>query len=208
MRRFRHGPDDPHREIPDRDPDDTREPDDDGEVSAPRRFARAADADPPPRIAARTGPKGLRALADTLPAITGPLLGKHGFAGSRVVADWPSIVGEALAARSLPERVTYPPGGRGPGTLSVRIASGGLALELQHLEPLIIERINTYFGRPAVARLRFVHAPLPELREPRVTASPPSPEAGRAAAALAANIENPRLRKALGDLGAHLLKDR
>ena len=202
MRRF-----DPGREA-DREGESDQKPDAGREFESGRRSGRAPDADPPARIAPRTGPQGLRALAETLSTVTGRLFGKRGFAGSRVVADWPSIVGDALAARSVPEKVSYPPGGRGPGTLTVRIASGGLALELQHLEPLIVERINTYFGRHAVGRLRFVHAPLPERPDSGEAAAPPSQDSQRAAAALAAGIENPRLRKALEDLGAHLLSQR
>src|SRR5512144_3159687 len=98
---------------------------------------------------------GLRALGETVDAVARPMLGRRGFAGGRVVAEWGSIVGEHLAARSLPERVTRPADGRGGGTLHVRVASGALAVELQHVEPVIIERINTYFGYRAVARLRL-----------------------------------------------------
>ena len=116
---------------------------------------------------------GLRALGETVDAVARPMLGRRGFAGSRVVAEWASIVGEHLAARSLPERVTRPADGRGGGTLHVRVASGALAVELQHLEPLIVERINTYFGYLAVARLKLVHGPIPERRVERCACAHP-----------------------------------
>ena len=102
------------------------------------------------------GLDGLRALGETVSAVAAPMLGRRGFAGTRVVAEWPSIVGDQLAGRSLPERVVRAPGGRGGGTLHVRISSGSLALELQHLEPLIVERINTYFGYQAVTGLKML----------------------------------------------------
>ena len=46
------------------------------------------------------------------------------------------------------------------GVLKLRAAPGA-ALELQHRAPLIIERINLFFGRAAVTRLALVQGPLP-----------------------------------------------
>ena len=37
-----------------------------------------------------------------------------------------------------------------------------MATELLHLEPLLIERINGYFGFKAVARLKITQGPLPD----------------------------------------------
>ena len=132
------------------------------------------------------------------------MLGRRGFAGSRVIAEWASIVGEQLAARSLPERVARAAGGRGACTLHVRIASGALAVELQHLEPQIVERINTYFGYQAVARLKLMHGPIPERRVER--APPPilAPADDATIEGLAAGIDDPTLRQALRDLGKTL----
>ena len=146
---------------------------------------------------------GFRALAEAVATIAAPMLGRRGFADSRVVAEWPAIVGETLAARSLPERLARAPGGRG-GALHVRVSSGAQALELQHLEPVVIERINTYFGYRAVERLKLVHSPLPT----REAASPPPPSPSPAdearAEALVAGIEDPELRRTLAGLGKQL----
>ena len=147
---------------------------------------------------------GLRALGEAVDAVARPMLGRRGFAGSRVIAEWASIVGEHLAARSLPERVTRAPGGQGGGTLYVRVASGALAVELQHLEPLIVERINTYFGYRAVARLKLAHGPIPERRTDRVPPRILTPADEAAVEALAAEIDDPTLRQALRDLGSQL----
>lgn len=147
---------------------------------------------------------GLRALGETVDAVARPMLGRRGFAGSRVVAEWGSIVGEPLAARSLPERVTRPADGRGGGTLHVRVASGALAVELQHLEPVIVERINTWFGYRAVARLKLAHGPIPERQVDRTPPHILTPADEAAVEALAAEIDDPTLRQALRDLGRRL----
>jgi hypothetical protein len=147
------------------------------------------------------GPQGLTALGETISAVAAPMLGgSRGFAGTRVVSEWASIVGEYLAERSLPERVVRSSGGERGGTLHVRIAAGALAVELQHLEPLIIERINTYFGYQAITRLKLKHGPLPERKQEHPSRVLAPADEG-IIEGLAAGIEDPTLRQAIRDLG-------
>jgi hypothetical protein len=89
-------------------------------------------------------PTGMRAVAAPLSSVTRPVLKRRGLASGRVVSEWTEIVGATLAACSCPERLSQPRDG-GPGTLKIRV-DGPMAVELQHLEPVIIERINSYFG--------------------------------------------------------------
>ncbi|HYN39330.1 MAG TPA: DUF721 domain-containing protein [Rhodospirillales bacterium] len=151
--------------------------------------------------------QGLRALGESVAPLTAPLAGKRGFAAARLLGEWPSIVGPHLAARSRPEQLSG--GSRGGaeagagGTLVVRVASGPMALELQHQEPLICERINVFFGWRAVARLRLVHGPLPR---PPAAPPPPAPLADDATIdAAVGNIEDPALAAALRALAARVL---
>src|SRR5215475_13317525 len=119
----------------------------------------------------------LLSLAVTLPKVTRRTLGRHGLAEGGLVTDWAAIVGQTIAERSLPLRLSFTGGERREGTLHVRV-SGALALELQHLEPQVVERINGYFGYRAVARLRIHQGPVPNLSEPRrPPAGPPTAEA-------------------------------
>ena len=105
---------------------------------------------------------GPRALAASLAATTRNIFEKRGFADGAILKDWPTIAGEHLARHSLPEKVFYPKGARTGGILHLRIDNGSMATELQHLEPLLIERINGYFGFSAVERLKITQGPLPE----------------------------------------------
>jgi hypothetical protein len=104
---------------------------------------------------------GFRALAETVQILTEPALKKRGLANVALVAEWPQIVGEAIGKWSMPEKLVFPPRQNRAGVLHVRVGSSAMALEFQHTEPVIIERINVYFGYPAVARLRLRHAPMP-----------------------------------------------
>jgi hypothetical protein len=134
---------------------------------------------------------GPRSLAALLPALTRPAFRHHAPGAAQVLSDWPSIVGPALAALAMPRRVAA-------GTLTVACA-GPVAIELQHLAPELMARINTYLGHDVVRRLRFEQAAT--VRRP-----PPAPSALSAAAAAPvaqaiAGLPAGPLRDALASLG-------
>jgi hypothetical protein len=143
-------------------------------------------------------------LAVTLPKVTRRTLGRHGLAEGGLVTDWAAVVGQTIAERSLPLRLSFTGGERRDGTLHVRV-SGALALELQHLEPQILERINGYFGYRAVGRLRIHQGPVPDQRPPRrPSPAPPSPAAEAEIGSLVSAVEDDGLRQALQGLGRSL----
>ncbi|MCI0431159.1 MAG: DciA family protein [Rhodospirillales bacterium] len=143
-------------------------------------------------------------LAVTLPKVTRRTLGRHGLAEGGLVTDWAAIVGSTIAERSLPLRLSFTGGERREGTLHVRV-SGALALELQHLEPQVLERINGYFGYRAVGRLRIHQGPVPGLPAPRRSpAAAPTAEAEAEIGILLSSVEDPDLREALRGLGRSL----
>ncbi|MBN9508369.1 MAG: DUF721 domain-containing protein [Alphaproteobacteria bacterium] len=136
---------------------------------------------------------GPRALGAVVPAVVRPAFRRRAPATAQVLADWPAIVGPALAAVTVPRRLAS-------GTLTIGCA-GPVALELQHLAGALIERINSQLGRPTVTQLRFVQQSLP---------APPAPAPPRPAAApprLQHLPEGP-LREALERLGAAVLTGR
>lgn len=110
--------------------------------------------------ATRQGPQALQALAAR---VTKPAFRAHGFAETRIISQWPEIVGALLAEHSLPQQLRFPQGKRCDGVLTLKV-SNVMALEFQHLTPQILERIATFFGYAAVARLRFVQVPLSAMR--------------------------------------------
>lgn len=152
------------------------------------------------RPAVRRG--GMRILAATLPAVARRALGRRGFAEGGLIAEWPSIVGHAIATRCQPTR-TRPvrAGRRSEGTVTLRVEPG-FALEAQHLAPQIIERINGHYGYAAIGRLILQQGPLSALRRPR--APPPRPLSAAEETELrqqVAPVEDEALRNALERLG-------
>jgi hypothetical protein len=137
-----------------------------------------------------------------------PLLRRRGFVQTRVARDWPAIVGAQLAAETMPVRLSFPRGERLDATLQIRV-TGPLALELQHLAPAVIERINGYFGYRAVARISLIQAPRGHVPKPKPRRKVDlTPEEEDKVAAGVAGVADPGLRRSLGELGRAMLRAR
>ncbi len=105
-------------------------------------------------------------------------LRRNGFAHSEILTRWSTIVGNELAAISCPEKLSFAPHNQGAGILTVRV-TGAAALEFQHRQPIVVERINAYFGFRAVRQIRLKQAriaaigPDREARKPLLAAKAP-----------------------------------
>lgn len=101
-----------------------------------------------------------KSIADIAGSINNRTFARFGFAKSDIILHWTEIVGSVLARSSLPERLIMPKANQKPegraGVLHIRV-EGSYAPEMQHLEPLVIDRINSYYGFKAVERLIFHH---------------------------------------------------
>ena len=158
---------------------------------------------PKPPEPAKPEPKPRRsymvALSAEVPAIAKQALGSKGYAEAGLFTHWAEIAGAQLAASSLPIRLSFPRGRRDEGTLTVR-CGGSAALELQHLAPSILERINGHFGYRAVARLRIEQGAV----SARKVAAPPPPLTRleqNAVTEATATVANPDIRESLSRLG-------
>ena len=147
---------------------------------------------------------GLRALAVSLPKVTGKAFGRGGLALSGLIADWPSIIGAELAAVTLPRKLDK----RGEGVLTLRVAPAH-ALAVQHLEPLVLERVNGYLGHRAVTRLFLQQGPIAGAQPKARRAPPPlTAEQETALEARISTVGDDELRKALERLGRAVQQDR
>src|SRR3984893_11764899 len=147
----------------------------------------------------------MRAPGAPLTPITTPLLGTGGIRAPHRLTEWPAIVGSQLASACWPVKLTFPGGERREGTLRLRVAAA-LAPEIQHREPILLERINGYFGYRAVARLAIVQGPppLPDVPAPPVL-RPLAAGERRALDAKLNDVADPELRAALDRLGTAII---
>jgi hypothetical protein len=144
-----------------------------------------------------------RPLSRMVERLTKSMLGRHGFTHGAIVTKWPEIVGNDMARHTQPEKIVFSRDGVSGGTLHLRCDSGAQATEIQHLEPQILERINTFFGYKAVIRVRLIQGPLPQSKGQRPSRPPRplSPEEAQKLAGTVANVDDDELRQALERLG-------
>ncbi len=96
-------------------------------------------------------------MGNVLNAVTAPVIRKHGSLKARIFSYWPEIVGTEIAAKCRPKDLSFPPQRKDKGKLTL-LVQPGFALELQHSEPLILEKLAVYIGYRAIETIRLVHA--------------------------------------------------
>lgn len=151
----------------------------------------------------------VKPLAELIEGCIGPAFAAQGFASTDILAAWPEIVGERLSRYCRPSKLEWPRrrhkagetdgGTADSGTLLVRV-EGVFAIELQHLGPVVIQRINAHYGWACVGRIVLQQD---RVGRGRRTSAPPVIDADqRSAVALAVSgVENDGLRDALDRLG-------
>ncbi len=145
-------------------------------------------------------------VGEFVPALMRPAFEKYGFPAAAILTEWEAIAGAELAAFTAPERLKWPRRTSSSGddafengaTLILRV-SGARALEVEHLRPRLIERINAAFGYRAVAEIRVLQAPINRPKsEDRRPAAAPAPERS----ALLSPLREDRLKQALTRLAS------
>jgi hypothetical protein len=116
--------------------------------------------------------KRARAVSDLLPLAGGAAFRRFGFVQSSIVSRWKEIVGVRYAAVSSPESIRFPIGKKSRGVLTL-VVEGAHAPMMQHVAPTIVERVNAFFGYPAVERVSFRQGIVQAARE-RPRRAPPS----------------------------------
>lgn len=150
-----------------------------------------------------------KSIAELAGRVNNRAFRRYGFAKSDIHLHWNDIVGPVLARSSLPERLVTPKQHENTdnkaGTLHVRV-DGSYAPEMQHLEPLVIDRINSYYGFKAVEKLIFRHGLIEENIE-EIKYQPPilSDSQKNDLETLLQDIKDDKLRKSLFDVGAEIL---
>lgn len=163
----------------------------------PAKSARQAK--PAPQERARGG--RARSAGELVGEVGGLAFKRFGFVQSSIVSRWPEIVGPRYAKVSSPESIRFPHGRKSGGILTL-LVQGAHAPLMQHLAPLIIERVNRFFGYQAIATVGYRQgAPLPQLKAPKRPQLRPVPrEIGEGLR----EIADPELRACLESLAASL----
>jgi hypothetical protein len=142
-----------------------------------------------------------RAAGDIIGDVGAVAFKRFGFMQHAVVSRWSEIVGERYGKVSSPESIRFPAGRKTSGALTL-LVEGAHAPLIQHLAPLIIERVNRFFGYPAIDRIVFRQGkpPAPAERPKRPDLRPVPKEIGEGLR----QIADPELRACLESLAARI----
>lgn len=135
--------------------------------------------------------------------IGGVAFKRFGFVQGSVVSRWSEIVGDKYAAVSVPESIRFPAGKRADGTLSL-LVEGAHAPLMQHLGPMIIERVNRFFGYAAISKVAYRQGRIPA-NEPKVARPQPVPVPSELGDGLR-EVADPDLRAVLESLAGHVAR--
>ena len=142
-----------------------------------------------------------RAAGELVGDIGGQSFRRFGFVQSSIVSRWAEIVGERYARVSSPESIRFPAGRKSGGVLTL-LVDGAHAPLIQHLTPMIVERVNRFFGYAAINRVVFRQGKPPAAapRPARPDLRPVPKELGEGLR----EIADPQLRLCLESLAARI----
>lgn len=155
----------------------------------------------------------LQSLSQTLLPLARDILGKNGFVETDIITGWDQIAGKELAQYSFPQKIDFPRGKKNGGCLHLIVPSGAFAIEIQHREKYIIDKINTYFGYQAVASLKIIQnsnltlSDFQKSSKKSEALAPLLPEEENNIKKLSSEINNPNLKEILIKLGHSIYAD-
>jgi hypothetical protein len=143
----------------------------------------------------------LRSAGELVGDVGGRSFRRFGFVQSSIVSRWAEIVGARYAKVSSPESIRFPTGSKGGGVLTL-LVDGAHAPLIQHLTPMIVDRVNRFFGYAAINRIVFRQGrpPAPAPRPARPQLRPVPKELGEGLR----EIADPELRHCLESLAAQI----
>ncbi len=152
----------------------------------------------------------MRQIGGSIRDLLDPLMARRANVDLSLALAWQQVAGEKLHGRTQPLHIQWPQrlspdDAFKPGTLVVA-AEGSVALDLQYTSGELVERINRFFGYPAVNRIKIEQKPVMRFREKRKRVEPalnPDEKAGLQASL--SRIEDEGLRESLFRLGTHVM---
>ena len=178
----------------------------------PLQWLCSCDDDEPPQKGSGTREKCMaKAASRLINKILDPVMAKRAGVSTALLTAWPEIVGEDLAATSMPLKVQwkhqhFEDDVFEPGTLQVA-AEGMSALHLQHQTGQVIDRVNAFMGYRAIARIKLVQRPV-ETAKPKKRQRPMTEGQKRKVEKLTNTIEDDELKAAMKRFGESVMRDK
>ena len=153
--------------------------------------------------------RGAVQIAEAANRLIDPVLQRKAGINTALIGSWDEIAGADFADCSRPEKITWPrrnsdiasdAGGVEPGVLTIA-CEGARALFLAHAQGELIQRINGFFGFPAIRQIRIVQKPVTQHIKGRKRLRPLSAGEKAHIEELTSEIESEPLKAAVERLG-------
>ena len=159
--------------------------------------------------------KDVKQISELANGLIDPVLARRAGISTALLGSWSEIAGEDFADCTRPEKIAWPrrasemagEGGYQPGVLTVA-CEGARALFLTHAQGELIQRINGFFGFPAINQMRIVQKPVAPPPKRNRKPKPLTGERARHLEEMVDGIENDALKAALTRLGTAVLSSR
>lgn len=129
-----------------------------------------------------------------------------------IILKWKDIVGKEMAMFCHPRKTSYNPR-ENVRILNVEVPVGGFALEIQHKQRYILDKINAYFGYQAVHRINVSQNANMKINKSeqglyRKKSRELSEDEKKYLSDLSETIKDDNLREILIKLGENIMKDK
>lgn len=116
-----------------------------------------------------------RPVSDLVPGLTKDIFGRKNLLFGKMLAEWPHIAGEDMAAKTTPIELKFSRAKKddtaNQAILNLAVQSA-YALEFSYHKNLLIERLNMFFGYPAIKDIKIVQNS--EIMRNKTTKAPPT----------------------------------
>ncbi|MBI1216879.1 MAG: DUF721 domain-containing protein [Alphaproteobacteria bacterium] len=145
-----------------------------------------------------------RPLSDLVPGLTKDIFGRKNLLFGKMMAEWTQIAGPDIAARAVPLKLQFSRKKETSNQAVLHLAvQSAFALEFSYQKTLLIERLNVFFGYPAIKDIKIIqNSEIMDKKKPakaktRPVTLPEEQEIDR----LVAGIQENDLQTALKNLG-------
>lgn len=102
-----------------------------------------------------------RPMSDLVPGLTKDIFGKKNLLFGKLIAQWSHIAGSDIASKSVPTELKFQrkpekEKGGSPQAILILSVQPAFALEFSYQKGLLIERLNVFFGYPAIKDIKII----------------------------------------------------
>jgi len=150
-------------------------------------------------------------LSDLVPGLTRDIFGRKNLLFGKLMAQWPHIAGPDMAERAMPMDLKFQRKAEKdktpPQAVLVLAVQPAYALEFSYQKGLLIERLNMFFGYPAVKDVKVIqNSEIMDKKKPvKPLAKPLTLQEQQKVEAAVSSIQENDLQTALKNLGKAIL---